>query len=195
MKLLFRFVVSICLAAHAVGAVAASGYRYLNVPEVIQEHSNWCWAAVSVDVLRWYNATPSQCAVANWALGRRDACGNSTFNWNSGANVTNGIYGGGGSIQGILSNWGLSSYGNAYALSWNAVVSDVNANRPFVMRFGWYSGGGHFLVGYGYDDRSGTQRVGYMNPWPGEGYTWSNYNWTVSAAYDHSWTHTLRMNR
>lgn len=193
MKAILRH--ALLAALLAASASSSAGYRYLNVNLVTQEHSNWCWAAVAVDVLRWYGSNPSQCGVVNWAYGRNDACGNGVFNWNSGANTPNGMYGQGGSIQSILSNWGLSSSGYGYALSWNAVVNDVNANRPFVMRFGWYSGGGHFIVGYGYDDRSGTQRVAYMNPWPGEGYTWSNYNWTVSAAYDHSWTHTLRMNR
>ncbi len=72
-----------------------------------------------------------------------------------------------GPIQGILSNWGLSSYGNAYALSWNAVVSDVNASRPFVMRFGWYNGGGHSSSATA-TTTAAAQRVGYMNPWPGE---------------------------
>jgi hypothetical protein len=194
MKNFLRYTVAVGLAALSSAAFAASGYRYLNMDLVTQEHSNWCWSASSVDVLHFYAKTPSQCAVANWALGRSDACGSTVFNWNSYANSANGMYGANGSIQAILSHWGVASYGNNYALNWNALVNEVNASRPVVMRFGWYGGGGHFLVAYGYDDRSGTQTMGYMNPWPGEGYTWSNYNWVVSASYDHSWTHSLRMN-
>ena len=193
MHTLRRLATGLALAALSTAALAGSGYRYLNVDLVTQEHSNWCWAGSSVDVLRWYGQSPSQCAVANWALGRSDACGSTAFNWNSWANVASGMYGANGSIQAILNHWGVGSYGNNYALNWNAVVTEVNANRPFVLRFGWYGGGGHFLVGYGYDDRSGTANIAYMNPWPGEGYTWSNYTWTVYAAYDHSWTNTLRM--
>src|SRR5699024_2109725 len=171
------------------------GYKYLGIDQVTQEHSNWCWAASSVDILRWYGMNPSQCGVVNWALGRNDACGNNVFNWSSPVNSPNAMYGQSGSIQDILGAWGVGNQGYASHLSWNAIVSDVNADRPFVIRFGWYGGGGHFLVGYGYYDLEGTAMVGYMNPWPGEGYTWSNYSWTVNAAYDHSWTHTLRMTR
>ncbi len=176
-------------------AIAGSGYRYLGVEEEIQQHSNWCWAASSVDILKFYGKSRTQCSVVNWAYGRTDACTSAPFYWSSSANTPNAMYGSNGSIQAILSNSGVYSTGQAYASSWNTLVNDVNAGRPFVIRFGWYSGGGHFVVGYGYYDLQGTQTVGYMNPWPGEGYTWSTYAWTVNAAYDHSWTHTLRTYR
>jgi hypothetical protein len=58
------------------------------------------------------------------------------------------------------------------------------------MRFGWTSGGGHFLDGFGYDTSS--QHLYYMDPWPGNGYTMSLYSWVVSAS-DHDWTHTLQI--
>lgn len=183
------------LASLSAAAMAGSGYKYLDVDEISQEHSQWCWAASSVDVLRWYGQAPTQCGIVNWAYGRNDACASAPFNWNSYANSPNALYGSYGSVQDILSSNGVGNRAYNSALSWAAIVSDVNANRPFVMRFGWYRGGGHIMVGYGYSDQGGTPMVGYMNPWPGEGFTWSNYNWTVSAAYDHSWTHTLRMTR
>lgn len=192
MKIMHRLAAAVGLAALSSIAVAGSGYNYLDVDQVTQEHSNWCWAASAVDVLSWYGSNPSQCSVANWALGRSDACGSSSFYWNSWANSTNALYGQNGSVQAILQNNGVGSTVYTAALSWNTIVSEVNAGHPFVMRFGWYSGGGHILVGYGYYDQQGTAMVGYMNPWPGEGFTWSNYNWTVSAARDHTWTHTLR---
>lgn len=194
MKSMQRLAAAVGLAALSSVAVAGSGYHYINLGQVTQEHSNWCWAASSVDVLNWYGSHPSQCNVANWALGRSDACGNSNFNWNSGANSPNALFGQAGSVQAILQSSSVGSTAYSSALDWNTIVSDVNAGRPFVMRFGWYDGGGHILVGYGYDDTNGTRYVGYMNPWPGEGFTWSTHAWTVSAAYDHSWTHTLRTN-
>lgn len=192
MKSMHRFATAVGLAVLSSAAVAASGYNYLGVEQVTQEHSNWCWAASSVDVLKWYGANPSQCGVTNWAFGRNDACSSAAFYWNSGANSPNALYGQNGSVQAILWNSGVDATAYNSALSWNTIVNDVDAGRPFVMRFGWYGGGGHILVGYGYDDEQGTKYVGYMNPWPGEGYTWSTYAWTVSAAYDHSWTHSLR---
>jgi hypothetical protein len=193
MNTILRNALLLGLAAMSTQAIAASGYKYLSVNLVQQEHSNWCWSGSSVSVLNWYGQRPSQCAVANWALGINYACGNTNFNWNSTANQPNGMYGGGGTIQGILSHWGVNSYGGNYYLYWASVVTEINASRPFVMRYGWTGGGGHFIVGYGFQDTTGTQRIAYMNPWPGEGYTWVNYAWAVSAS-DHNWTHTLRMN-
>jgi len=190
MKTSFNKLCIAALLALSASAHAGSGYAALPIQQATQEHSQWCWAASSVATLRLFNQTPSQCSVANWALGTSDACGDPNFNSNRRANQPNGIYGQSGSIQDILRHWGVTSNGIANYLSWTSSVNLVNGNRPFVIRFGWTNGGGHFVVGYGYDDRSGTKRLAYMNPWPGEGLTWSSYSWTVSAS-DHDWTHTL----
>lgn len=192
MKFFRRITATLVLAAFSAVAVAGSGYEYLDVDQVTQQHSNWCWAATSVDVLRWYGNTPTQCDIVNWAFDRNDACGNNDFNWSSSANSANGMFGQYGSIEDILNSRSINTQSYSDYLSWNTVVNDINANRPFIIRFGWYGGGGHFLVGYGYHDLDGTRLIGYMNPWPGEGYTWSNFDWTVYADYDHSWTHSLR---
>ena len=58
------------------------------------------------------------------------------------------------------------------------------------MRFGWTSGGGHFLDGFGHDNNG--QYLHYMDPWPGNGYTLSLYSWVVSAS-NHNWTDTLEI--
>ncbi|HEX7369379.1 MAG TPA: C39 family peptidase [Rhodanobacteraceae bacterium] len=192
MRKLRRIVTSLALVAVSTAAIAGSGYQYLNVAEITQEHSNWCWAATSLDMLEWYGMNSSQCDIVDWAFGINDACGNSNFNWNSPINSSNALYGQSGSIQDILSSAGLGTQVYTSALNWNTIVADVNASSPFIIRFGWYGGGGHFLVGYGYYDLQGTQYVGYMNPLPGEGYTWSTYSWTAYAPYDHTWTDSLR---
>ncbi len=194
-KILRQALLPVALASAAMAAQAGDGYNYLYVDQVTQEHSQWCWAASSVDVLSWYGVNESQCAAVNWAYGINYACGNTTFDWNSPANSPNGLYGQSGSVQNVLGANGVPNQGYASALSWSAIVNDINANRPFVIRFGWYGGGGHILVGYGWDVYGGTEYVGYMNPWPGEGFTWSTYAWTVNAPYDHTWTHSLRMTR
>lgn len=192
MKPKHHLVAGLLVAAFSTAAVAGSGYQYLNVQKVTQNHSNWCWAAISSDILQWYDAQlTQQCDIVNWAYGRNDACGSHPFNWSSPANTANSLYGRYGSIADILDSHGVDPTADDYAISWNALVNDVNAGEPFVIRFGWAGGGGHFLVGYGYHDLDGTRMIGYMNPWPGEGYTWSTYDWTVRAYNDHAWTHTL----
>ncbi|MET3132995.1 hypothetical protein AAKU55_003277 [Oxalobacteraceae bacterium GrIS 1.11] len=172
---------------------AFAAWRTLNVPLVTQEHSQWCWAGSSKAVLNYYNKTPSQCQIVNWAFGLNYACGNTNFNWNSYANQPNSIYGTNGSVQNILNAWGVPNSAYNSASSWNTVVSDINANRPFVIRYGWSNGGGHIMVGRGYETWNGVNYVYIMNPWPGEGQTYRSYNSAVWAS-DHQWTHTERMN-
>lgn len=180
--------VSLLLALPA----AMAQWRTLSVPLTTQEHSQWCWSASSKAVLNYYKKTPSQCQIVNWAFGLNYACGNTNFNWNSQANQPNNMYGSNGSVQNILNAWGVSNGAYSVASSWNSVVSDINANRPFVMRYGWSNGGGHIMVGRGYETANGVNYVYIMDPWPGEGQTWRTYNSAVSAS-DHRWTHTQRM--
>ena len=192
-KIIGRIILGTGLLLSAAGASA--GWRQLNVPETIQEHSNWCWAGTSKAILNYYGTSADQCRIVNWAFGINYACGNRDFNWNSYANQPNSVYGTGGSVQNILNSWGnLSNSAYSYASSWNSVVWDINNNRPFVIRYGWTNGGGHILVGDGWESSNGTNYVYMMNPWPGEGQTYSTYAYTVSSS-DHRWTHTLRMNR
>lgn len=171
--------------------LALAAGKTLNIPTTTQEHSEWCWAATSKAIISFFNTPPTQCAIVNWAYGLNYACGNSTFQWNSAANQPNYLYGQNGSVQAILAHWGYSTRAVQSASSWNAVVSDINASKPFVIRFGWTSGGGHIMVGKGYDVVGNSNYLLYMNPWPGEGASEALYSWVVSAS-DHKWTHTLR---
>ena len=174
--------------------MAMAQWRTLSVPLTTQEHSQWCWSASSKAILSYYWANyPSQCQIVNWAYGLNYACGNTTFDWNSPANQPNAMYGSSGSVQNILANWSVPNTAINNYLSWNTVVSDINANRPFVIRYGWTGGGGHIMVGRGYETYNGVNYVYIMNPWPGEGQTWRTYASAVSAS-DHRWTHTQRMN-
>ena len=186
---------SLILSAGLLAALpsAFAQWKTLNVPLVTQEHSQWCWAGSSKAVLNYYGQTPSQCQIVNWAFGLNYACGNTVFNWNSNANQPNGMYGSNGSVQNILKAWGVTNTAYNSASSWSSVVSDINANRPFVIRYGWTSGGGHIMVGRGYETANGVNYLYIMNPWPGEGQTYRSYSSAVAAS-DHQWTHTQRMN-
>jgi len=161
-----------------------------------QEHDQWCWAGSSQSVLEYYGTVLDQCAIANYAFGMSSCCGDTTFSWDDPCNYWNYMWGTSsygtpnGSLKGILAHWGITSTTVYSFLAQSTCVSEINAGRPFVMRFGWTSGGGHFLDGFGYD--SDGQYLHYMDPWPGNGYTLSLYTWVVSAS-DHAWTHTLQL--
>jgi uncharacterized repeat protein (TIGR02543 family) len=160
----------------------------LPVPVVIQEKDQWCWAGSTKAVINYYGTNVSQCQIAEWVrthnnwhdFGSVNCCTNADV----GCNYWNYLYGGGASVQDILNNWGLTSSIWYREMSLSEVSSFVNDNRPFVIRWGWDSGGGHFLVGHGLEGNN----LYYMNPWPGEGAEIASYDWVVRGS-DHTWTH------
>lgn len=170
--------------------VQGSAITLLNVPTKYQEHSLWCWDGASQAALEYYETPVTQCSIANWAWSRGDCCGAFPFYWNHTCNSGNWVYETSTSIQGILRHWGVDSNARASALSQEAFVSEIDARRPFIMRFDWTTGGAHALVGSGYD--LGGQILAYVDPWPGNGFTLSSYSWVVSAP-DHTWTQTLQI--
>ncbi|MCP5051521.1 MAG: hypothetical protein GY940_30415 [bacterium] len=202
----------------------------LDVDEEIQDFSQWCWAACSRAILKYYgvgivvNIPPfgnilmseTQCFLADWAW--KDAgynygavcevsSGEDFYKYsstNGDWNDPNYMYSRSGSIDAILEHRGVSASGSGTYLSYSSVKSEINADRPFVMRYGWLDNqgnwdGGHFIVGYGYRISVFTfwgmtvtmELISYMNPWPGEGFTEASYDWAVYEANDHAWTHTL----
>jgi hypothetical protein len=165
--------------------------QILNVPLVIQEQTNWCWDATSKCVLDYFGFINTQCTIAEYtrtvatwhSFGTTNCC----VNANLGCNYWNYNWGYPGSIADILVHFGNLYVNNMSTyLSTSQIQTEMTAGRPFIFRWGWYSGGGHFLVGYGI---SGSDLY-YMNPLPGYGYEISNYNWVVDDGSSHTWTHT-----
>ncbi len=163
----------------------------LNVVETTQEMDQWCWAGVSYCVLDYYNSTTPQCEIADYTrqvvtwhnFGTEDCCDNA----NAGCNYWNYNWGYDGSIQDILVHFGdISNYGTASVLSQQACETEIAGGKPFIPRWGWDSGGGHFIVGHGIET-DGT--FYYMDPWYGEGLKISTHSW-VSRGGGHTWTHT-----
>jgi hypothetical protein len=183
-----------CLALAAAVLGAGAGPRIgqtavLNLPLRVQEHSQWCWDASSQAVLYYYGYTPSQCAIADWAWSLSDCCGSATFDWAHTCNLPNYLYGTGGSTQQILSHFGgIGSVSQASAFLQATVTAEINAGRPFVMAWTWYSGGGHHLVGRGIEGAY----VYYTDPWPGEGYKIGSYSAVVDDGVHH-WSASLRL--
>ena len=180
---------SFCVLVVSMLFLSPVAAKVLDVPETIQEQNQWCWAGVSSATLTYYGQNISQCTIAEYTrthatfhnFGSVNCCQNAS----QGCNYWNYNYGYEGSIQRILQNWGVNNYVYGYALSQSEAASEINSNRPFIMRWGWTSGGGHFLVGHGIENGM----LHYMDPWFGEGLKTSSYSWVVSAS-DHTWTHT-----
>lgn len=170
-----------------------SSAQVLSVNAVIQEQNQWCWTAASACVLSYYGVTKSQCEIAEYTrsvatwhnFGSVNCCVDPT----QGCNYWNYHYTYLGSIEDIMNYFGgLSAYGVGTPLTKETIAADLGANRLFTIRWGYTSGGGHFLVGHGLSGNN----LHYMDPWYGEGLKVANYDWVVSSS-NHAWTSTNRL--
>lgn len=159
----------------------------LPLPVALQEQTNWCWSASSQSILAYYGTVVSQCAIANYAWSLTSCCTQPSDP--ATCNKVNAMWGTNGSLQGILTHYGVSSTQVASSLSESVIRTDVNSGKPFVIRWGWTGGGGHFIVGYGIDYCS---NLTYMDPL--SGFNTDTYSSVVSNS-EHTWTHTLRVTR
>jgi len=128
--------------------------QVLNVNNNEQLYNQWCWAASSKTVLDYYGFVNQQCDIAEWVrttatfhnYGSVNCCTDAT----QGCNYWNYNYGSEGSIQDILIHFGnLQNTGVANALTLTEITTEIQNNRLFVIRWGWSTGGGHFIVGHG----------------------------------------------
>lgn len=164
--------------------------QVLNVGEFIQEQDQWCWSGSTACVLDYFCTPTPQCAIAEYTrevatwhdFGLTDCCVNPGL----GCNYWNYNWGYAGSMQDILIHFaGIDNPGIATYLDISQIHTRIQGNRPFIFRWGWTTGGGHFLVGHGLVNMD----MYYMNPWFGEGLTISDYYWVINNP-DHTWTHT-----
>lgn len=174
------------------GLFTAKAQHVLPVPVVFQEQDQWCWAGCSKCILDYYADTSvAQCeiaeyvrTVATWhSFGGTNCCTSAAM----GCNYWNYNWGSPGSIQDILGQFdGIANHGISGALTLAQMDTQAAHYRPFVIRWGWISGGGHFIVGNGVD---AAGNVHYMNPWFGEGAHISTYSWMMNDG-SHVYTHT-----
>ncbi len=189
MKITFQLLILACF----VGLLPVnSSAQQLPVPTTIQQQSEWCWSACSKCVLDYYGLpSQTQCSIAEYArtqitwtsFGTTNCCVNAS----QGCNYWNYSWGYPGSIEDILQHFGgIKTINLSYALSVTQIQKETFYKNPFIIRWGWYSGGGHFMVGSGISGNS----VYYMNPLPGYGAQIGNYDWMVDQNNSHTWTHT-----
>jgi hypothetical protein len=157
--------------------VASAATATIAAPTIAQEQSQWCWAAASKSVIKYYKGTnPSQCTVVNWGKGS-STCANQPGEF--GAHVGNALYYG-----------GLSDIGWVYGqVSYQSLKNEIIVNRPAMIRWGWNSTGGqtgHMVLVRGYNDTN--SQVYLMNP-DGGVVSWQTISWLQSGG-GHTWTHT-----
>jgi hypothetical protein len=97
------------------------------------------------------------------------------------------MWGYAGSIEDILLNYSpIKTINYSNCLTLNDIKKEITYKNPFIIRWGWTAGGGHFMLGTGVSGNS----VYYMNPLPGNGAQIGNYTWMVNDNSNHAWTHS-----
>ena len=168
--------------------------QILPVEEVTQEQNQWCWAASSLCVLKYYGADKmKQCDIVNFTrlnadwhdYGNEDCCDNPSgpcnywnYNWGGSSNAN-------GDIEHILYEASdevsvdvLNIPSSVIKHKVNAAISDY---RPIIIRV---NDGGHFMVLHGMDNNT----LFYMDPWFGEGKQYQEFN--TNEVNGREWTHT-----
>jgi len=160
------------------GSTQPTGQKTLNISMQKQVKDQWCWDASGLTIANYWGRTGySQadfCRLA--AQGTWVDCNDQPATLEDMAN---------GLARIGLANSGRSLYRTA---SFSETSSEIAGGRPFAVRIGWRSGGGHMNVIYGYDNNSNMIAVG--DPWPStQTYTWWNYS-TYSSNNSFQWTHS-----
>ncbi|HEY5122755.1 MAG TPA: T9SS type A sorting domain-containing protein [Ignavibacteria bacterium] len=174
------------------------GAQVLNVNNNQQLYDQWCWAASSKTVLDYYGFVKQQCDIAEWVrttatfhnYGSVNCCTDAT----QGCNYWNYNYGSAGSIQDILIHFGNLQNTGANPLTLTEIATEIKNNRLFIIRWGWSTGGGHFIVGHGISGNN----IYFMNPWFGEGLHIGTFSFMLSGVDNtntatHTWTATNKI--
>lgn len=208
------------LLALILASPAHAAKKLNTLQEVLQEQTEWCWAATTRAALLYFGVDKKQCELAEWTrthntandryFGATDCCKNpsgqcNTWNyfWMNGS-PKKGV---GGTIEDLLVQFGTNAKTTRYEDDPNTTANEgqrglqdfsaaIDGGKLVFIRWAWSDGGGHFIVGYGYD---GTL-IHYMNPWPGEGLKIGEHSWMASGASTvngksktHSWASSLEV--
>jgi Papain-like cysteine protease AvrRpt2 len=123
-----------------------------------QEQTQWCWAAVSTSVARFYDGGSgwTQCQMAGQELNRSSCCEDGST-----AECNQPWY-----LDRALSRAGtFAGMEAAPSTGLDPVPGEIGAGRPVCARIAWSGGGGHVVVIEGY--RQDNTRIAVEDPWYG----------------------------
>ena len=149
-----------------------------------QEQTKWCWAACA-DMVGEYaydnpNFTITQSRIVELVKGYV-------------VNVTASIEETVGALFRATNQTIIGSYTDIDYFSYYDVVSEIDSNQLFIIRIGWEQGGGHFVVGSGYDHV--LNEIFIVNPKPESECKYYEYielvRGTKITGVKGSWTDTI----
>jgi hypothetical protein len=208
MKNIYAFIGGAVLSLAALSTTVAqtiSGSYSVQCTAYKQEQTQWCWAGATRMVDWTYSSVtpPSQCSIVNKANDQCDGIFNvccSTLNGSRpsactdplGSNYPNNMSGCNGSLSWLINYYAGANSTYSNALSYSTVSSNLSANKMMVARWGWTSGGGHFVVIYACYQMNGVGQIQYANPSSGSKVTESASYFTSNSS--RTWTHSIAMN-
>lgn len=166
--LLTFFSLSILLFVNPLQSHAFTGLYTLGLDVSKQEKSNWCWAASSVGILKYYGINKTQTQFVTYVKG-------SAVNQTAGDSEANA---------------GLEYYGkpgtvSTSSLSYSQVYTKIYTNNdPIYAGWSWTAGGGHAVVIMGINNANGSD-VYYEDPGDGARYR-TSHSWMVNGG-GHVW--------
>ncbi len=146
-----------------------SSSRTLNVPQIKQSKSNWCWAATGASVVSYLKSSCTQSAF--YATVKGNTSGNEVADENE--------------IRSGLSAYGLSSSCRMDSVDIFLIMSNIDAGKPMLAKRVAGFKGGHSLeiCGYSYYDNQDTALIVYMEPSDGSIY-YKSYSLFLSEGDD-----------
>lgn len=140
---------------HAANPVVVPLTNTLGLIVQLQEQFNWCWAAVSVSVKRFFEPanTITQCQQASRQM-QFDCCGDPTS-----LSCDRPWF-----LERALSGLGNLLLMTSAALPIDAIRTEIDNHRPLGCRIAWAGGGGHFVCIDGYDVTTPTPMLTIRDP-------------------------------
>lgn len=158
------------------------GAKTLNVPQINQEQTQWCWAGCADMVLHYYgNQGIRQCDLANFLFGLSGCCSSpSSTLCNQPSPVPD--------ISRVYSNYGIRSTHSAGTVTFATLQSEINADRPVEVAYAWSGGGGHAAIVRGWDRNSTGPFLRVNDPAYGSGGVY--YSDLLTAYGQGTWFYT-----
>lgn len=125
-----------------------------------QEQTQWCWAAVTASVVKYYDAQTSwkQCQIVNAELHLEDCC---TAGSGADCNKSNGLAGPLARVM-CLHQWKIGT-----SFPYQVLRNEIANARPLCFRIEWAGGGGHFATIIGCLIIAGVEHVVIADPFFG----------------------------
>jgi hypothetical protein len=163
--------------ADAPGAACnQSQEQRLDIAEIRQTGTNWCWAASGEMVMSHYDRRVPQCEQVNTTYGFSHCCGDL--------------------VEPECDKTGWPDFGrydfdfkrtDSAALSWDQIKEQIACkSNPIAFSWKWVGGSGHMMVIKGFQEIDGVSYLSVNDPNKNPAYRFIKYDYYVQSANSHT---------